>query len=589
MAMLMRWGRRPRHIVLTVTAIFILILAYVHFFTDGPAQRAPPSARRFIPSSYDWSQSKEFFPAPQIKKVPFIGEGRHLREPLPQVQAPLTAFTNPHAPDSRRDEVLRVFQRSWDAYKKYAWLKDELTPVSSGQGGGVGGLGGKETFGGWAATLVDSLDTLWIMDMKQEFREAATAIGRNLDFAEPKSGKALNLFEVTIRHLGGLISAYDLSGDEVLLAKAVELAELLYKGFDTPNRMPVFWLDPEIARKGSQVAYSNDASAAGASLCLEFTRLSQITGNSKYYAAVDKVTRFLEKTQDKTRLPGMWPRTLDLRKEDASSKGLFTLGAQADSLYEYLPKMHALLGGQDPVYEKMYKAAADTAINNLLYRPMLPPDDDGDEIKKKEKKRRGDILFLGDVDVNKDKKHRFIPDSQHLTCFAGGMFGIGGKLLGLENHTDIGERLARGCGWAYSQFPTGLMPEVFGLVPCRSTSEYSLFKDDDKCAWDEQKWQHDSADTTLGKGWRHARDPRYLLRPEAIESIFILYRLTGKDDLRDLAWDMFQAIVNATETDVAYASIRTVREKETRKMNSMEVGCPTLPLTTNLVLSRLVC
>ena len=569
MAMLMRWGRRPRHILVSVTAIFIVIVAYFHFFADRPATRAPPSARRFIPSTFDWSQSKEFFPPPQgIKSIPFVGAGRGQREPLPQIQAPLSAFTNPHAPDPRRDEVLQVFKRSWFAYKKYAWLQDELSPVSSGQGGGVGGVGGKETFGGWAATLVDTLDTLWIMDLKEEFREAATAVGRNLDFAKPKSGGALNLFEVTIRHLGGLISAYDLSGDEVLLAKAVELAELLYKGFDTPNRMPVFWLDPESARKGSQVASTSDASAAGASLCLEFTRLSQITGNSKYYAAADGVTRFLEKTQSKTKLPGMWPRTLDLRNEDPQAgKGIFTLGAQADSLYEYLPKMHALMGGQDPVYEKMYRAAADTALSTLLYRPMLPPDDG------EKKKRRGDILFLGDADVKKDGKAVLIPDSQHLTCFAGGMFGIGGKLLGIDKHVDIGERLARGCGWAYSQFPTGLMPEIFGLVPCRSTSEASLFSDSDKCTWDEEKWHRDSADTTLGKGWRHARDPRYLLRPEAIESIFILYRLTGKDDLRDLAWDMFQAIVKATETDVAYASIRSVREEgETRKINSMEVS-----------------
>lgn len=42
----------------------------------------------------------------------------------------------------------------------------ELQPISAA---------GKDTFGGWAATLVDSLDTLWIMGLKEEFYEAAEA------------------------------------------------------------------------------------------------------------------------------------------------------------------------------------------------------------------------------------------------------------------------------------------------------------------------------------------------------------------------------------------------------------------------------
>ena len=84
------------------------------------------------------------------------------------------------------------------------------------------------------------------------------------------------------------------------------------------------------------------------SLQLEFTRLAQITGNDKYFDAVQRVMNELEKWQDKTALPGMWPAMVDATKYNQSiSLGspyegrdeMFTLGALADSTYEYLPKV----------------------------------------------------------------------------------------------------------------------------------------------------------------------------------------------------------------------------------------------------------
>ncbi|KAL6850678.1 hypothetical protein ACO1O0_007802 [Amphichorda felina] len=489
-----------------------------------------PPRPRFVASSFDWSTAHEFHPPGAIKQLP---EGQP--RPMPRVQAPPSAFKNPSKRDPRRDEVLRVFKRSYSAYKQHAWLRDELAPISGH---------GKDNFGGWAATLVDTLDTLWMMDLKAEFYEASAAVTA-IDFAKTSDG-AVNLFETTIRHLGGLLGAYDLSGEKTLLQKATELGEMLYKAFDTPNRLPGFWLNFQEARDGAQLAGTNDPSASPASLCLEFTRLSQITGDPKFYDATDRVTRFLERVQHRSKLPGLWPRTIDFRNEQVNIEQ-FTLGALADSLYEYLPKMYALLGGLDPTYETLYRSASEAAIQHLLFRPMLP---DG-----------RDILFSGDATVVEEGGVVKIPEGQHLTCFAGGMFGLGGKLFGIKNHVEIGERLARGCGWAYGQFPTGVMPEIFNLVPCDSLGG---------CTWDEKRWISEG-DTALNKGWMNARDPRYILRPEAIESIFILYRMTGNEEFRDIAWDMFQGIIRSTETPLAYAAIRDVMESGTpTKEDSME-------------------
>ena len=131
----------------------------------------------------------------------------------------------------RLDAVKESFAHSWVSYKMHAWKQDELKPVAGG---------GQSSFGGWAATMVDALDTLWIMGMKSEFRDAIEAV-KDIDFYTTDE-ETLNVFETTIRYLGGFLGAYDLThGEEefpILLEKAVEIADFIYCSFDTPNRMP---------------------------------------------------------------------------------------------------------------------------------------------------------------------------------------------------------------------------------------------------------------------------------------------------------------------------------------------------------------
>lgn len=131
--------------------------------------------------------------------------------------------------ESRLLEVKGAFLHAWDGYKKEAWTKDELRPLEGGF---------KTPFCGWAATMVDSLDTLWIMGLKEEFELSLIEL-RNVNFTSTE-GCQVNLFETTIRHLGGMLSAYDLTNGKypILIEKAVELAEILYTAFDTYNRMP---------------------------------------------------------------------------------------------------------------------------------------------------------------------------------------------------------------------------------------------------------------------------------------------------------------------------------------------------------------
>ncbi|KAK2595840.1 hypothetical protein N8I77_013633 [Diaporthe amygdali] len=531
-------GRLSKHPVYIALALLTLLIfrTFLPSADSGPPSRYASALRniKFKPSAFNWTSAEIFFP-PTAPLAP-LPTGKP--KAFPHVQhnfGSQGSAQNNKIAEERRKAVKDAFVRSWSAYKKEAWLMDELEPVSGG---------GKNTFGGWGATLVDSLDTMWIMGLYDEFYDAAKAAAQ-LDWSKT-SETAANMFETTIRHLGGLLSAYDLSGTPALLEKAKELGDMLYMGFDTPNRMPGFWFNFDDARNGRQLAGTHDPSASPASLALEFTRLAQLTGEDKYYDAIDRVRAFLARTQDETQLPGMWPVALNFQRQEVVGDNSFTLGALADSLYEYLPKMFILTGGLEPSYEQMYRKSMDVVIKYILFRPMLPDQDD--------------ILFAGNARVKQDSVETE-PEGQHLACFVGGMFLLGGRTFGIEPHIRIGERVTRGCTWGYEAFPTGLLPELFGLLPCPSLAP---------CDWDEEKWSK-QGNQALKKGFKHARDTRYILRPEAIESVFILYRVTGQEEIRDIAWTMFQSIMSATETPLANSAIRDVTVSgPTDKMDSME-------------------
>lgn len=82
---------------------------------------------------------------------------------------------------------------------------------------------------------MDSLDTLYIMDLQEEFLQARNWVERELSFAKNKD---VNLFETTIRVLGGLLSAFHLSADKMFLEKAKDLGDRLLGAFGSPSGIP---------------------------------------------------------------------------------------------------------------------------------------------------------------------------------------------------------------------------------------------------------------------------------------------------------------------------------------------------------------
>jgi mannosyl-oligosaccharide alpha-1,2-mannosidase len=183
-------------------------------------------------------------------------------------------------------------------------------------------------------------DTLWIMGLHDEFNNAVKAI-KEIDFSTCALDQ-LNVFETTIRYLGGFLSAYDLSGGKypILIQKATEMGDMLYKAFDTPNRLPITRWNFKAALGGAEQEADDSVLVSEiGSLTLEFTRLSQATGDPRYFDAVQRITDVFDAQQDKTKLPGMWPVVVNAKAGDFADYSGFTIGGMADSLYEYLPKV----------------------------------------------------------------------------------------------------------------------------------------------------------------------------------------------------------------------------------------------------------
>ena len=91
---------------------------------------------------------------------------------------------------------------------------------------------GQDNWCGMGVTLVDSLDTLWYMGMKDEFTHAKEWVEKSLTF---NRAGTVSVFETTIRELGGLLAAYDINKDIIFLEKAKELADRLLPAFDTQS------------------------------------------------------------------------------------------------------------------------------------------------------------------------------------------------------------------------------------------------------------------------------------------------------------------------------------------------------------------
>ncbi|TQS31611.1 hypothetical protein Golomagni_08098, partial [Golovinomyces magnicellulatus] len=260
--------------------------------------------------------------------------------------------------------------------------------------------------------------------------------------------------------------------------------------------------------------------------------LTQVTNDPKYYDATERIKKMFYRLQNETTVPGMWTHDINYRQE-VLIPSRYSLGGGADSMYEYLPKMHQLLGGLDPEYTTMAIHSLQAAKDFLLFRPMSLHDDD--------------ILLPGSGTLDGEKE--FSTEAEHLACFAGGMYALAGKLFSRQDFLDTGSRLTGGCVWLYDTMPGKIMAENQELRACTNVKG--------PCPYEPQLFQQ-SQSQGLPPGVARVRATHYSLRPEAIESVYYMWRITGEQKWRDAAWRMWEGIVAAAETEVAFATVKDV-------------------------------
>ena len=143
-------------------------------------------------------------------------------EPPNELRPPLQRTHN-----ERQEAVVDMFRHAWMGYTKYAWGMDILNPLTPT---------GSNTYG-MGLTLVDSLDTMWLMGLTEEFQRARDWVASSLNFSVNHSD--VSVFETTIRVLGGLLAAYHLTNDRMFLQKAVSFTGTFSSSVFTCRNAPV--------------------------------------------------------------------------------------------------------------------------------------------------------------------------------------------------------------------------------------------------------------------------------------------------------------------------------------------------------------
>jgi mannosidase alpha-like ER degradation enhancer 2 len=251
-------------------------------------------------------------------------------------------------------QVRSEFLYAWNAYKQYAWGHDELKPLS-------------QSYRDWhdhtlLMTPVDALDTMILMGLKDEADKTREFIAKNLSFDQDIEVKN---FEITIRVLGGLLSSYQLTGDERLLDLADNLGNRLLPVFNSPTGMPYMYVNLKTGK--TRGAESNPAEIG--TLLLEFGTLSKLSGKSIYY---DKAKRAVTELYSRRSALGLVGSTINVE----TGKWIDTtshISGGIDSYYEYLLKSWLLFDDKDckKMWEASVKAAnkylADNTRSGLWY------------------------------------------------------------------------------------------------------------------------------------------------------------------------------------------------------------------------------
>jgi hypothetical protein len=417
------------------------------------------------------------------------------------------------------------------ADERHAHGRDELLPLS-------------RSHRDWlqlGLTTVDAMDTLLLMGLHSRFAAARAWVASSLRVSPDVE---VNLFETTIRVLGGLLSTHHLSGgDAALLAQARELASNLLPAFSTKTGLP--WSDVNLATHVAKgPAWGPDSSVSEVStLRMEFSALAAACAAPELAAPAIRAQRAVIALAAQS--DGLVAAKF-ISPEGGGWGGarVVTLGARVDSYYEYLLKAWLQDGKRDAGLLHAYQDAVHGITTQLLARS-----------------RTQRLLYLGEREGG-----RLSGKMDHLVCFYPGLLALGHlhgvapraeqadaqaaalRALGFASgatQLDVAAELAATCRAMYARNPLHLGPEIahFNVGDDHATDDVIIKPADAHC----------------------------LLRPEYLESLFVLWRVTKEARYRDWGWDVWRGIEGSARVGSGgYASVDSVLAQPPRLRDHME-------------------
>ncbi|MRR37655.1 glycoside hydrolase family 47, partial [bacterium] len=251
-------------------------------------------------------------------------------------------------------EIRAEFMHAWNSYKKYAWGYDVLRPLS------------KTGFNWYAQPLyltpLEAFDTMVIMGFNEEADTLKKFLLKNISFDKDMYVKN---FEISIRMLGGLMTAYQLTGEKQFLDLAKDLGDRLLPVYRTPTGLPYV----DVNLKTGAVRGSKTNPGEIGTVFFEFGVLSKLTGDPKYYNTVKYALLQLFEARSPINLVGTWLDADSGKWLDPDSH----ISACIDSYYEILVKGAMLFDDNDcKVMWKTYQPALnryllDTAASGIWY------------------------------------------------------------------------------------------------------------------------------------------------------------------------------------------------------------------------------
>ncbi|PPQ89224.1 hypothetical protein CVT25_001303 [Psilocybe cyanescens] len=449
--------------------------------------------------------------------IPLIFAGAALGAP---VQNPFIIL--PPSARAHRDAVQTIFTESYAAYKKFAFGHDDLSPLSQSFSDGRNG---------WGATIVDAMSTMHIMGLNDLFSEAVN-FSSKIDFSKSQTSDTVSIFETTIRYLGGLLSAFELSNQQfpILLEKAKEVGDKLTFGWVGDNDIPFGFLD--FSTNTPNIGSTSNIAEAG-TLSLEFETLSKHTGNQTYANLALKSVSHIANLP--APLPGLAAQGIDPDNGQFVG-GYVTWGGGSDSYFEYLIKHARLSNTNDNLFADTWHTAVDSSIKTLLRTSTV-----------------GNHVYLADFDDSRTIRHI----GSHLACFHGGNWLFGGRLLNNDTIVKIALDLIDGCWNTYAGDATGIGPEAFAFISSDGNFTGDGLPSADQLAFYQKHGYYITASD-------------YILRPEVLESNFYAFRVTGDSKYLDRAASAVASFNKFLQTPTGFAGLNDINNINTSKIDDTE-------------------